>query len=215
MSKRSYKQNCALARALDLVGDRWTFLIIRELLIAPKRYKTLVEHLKGMGTNLLANRLKELEQYEIIERSEISGSKLTSYQLTEFGRELEAPVLAIIRWGFKLPHVEQSEYLSVNEWDLVAMKAAFRPELAAGLQVNAAFSCGTLDFCVSVAEQQISIVLGHDNPPDISITAQIGTLMAIEAGTLSFEQARLSKQLLFAGDEALVRQLLGCFKVSG
>lgn len=215
MKKRSYKQSCALARALDLVGERWTLLIIRELIIAPKRYKSLAENLKGMGTNLLATRLKELEHSNIIERVEIPASKLSAYQLTDFGRELESPVLAIIRWGFNLADNDEPEYLSVSEWDLVAMKAAFRAELAMDLRANVEFITEDLHFFVEVDNQSVDIRLDNDKSLDGTVEASFATLMQIDAEHLSFAQAKQRKSLQLHGDEGLIRQLLQCFKVSG
>lgn len=215
MNKRSYKQQCALARALDLVGERWTFLIIRELIIAPKRYKTLGENLKGMGTNLLATRLKELEAATVIERVNIPDSKLQAYQLTPFGRELEEPVLAIIRWGFKLSinADEEADYLSVSEWDLVAMKAAFRPELAKGLEANVYFDVKDNPFFMTIKNQVIDIRLENQQLVDISLTTSIKTLMQIDAGILSFEQAVAKKQLQYKGDKALLIKVLDVCRV--
>jgi DNA-binding HxlR family transcriptional regulator len=214
MTKRSYKQQCALARALDMVGDRWTFLIIRELIIAPKRYKTLVENLKGMGTNLLANRLKELEQLKVIERAAIADSKLFVYQLSEFGRELEAPILAIIRWGFKLPVGDESEYLTKPEWDLVAMKAAFRPELAKDLDIRAQFTADELVFAVIIKQHKIAITLDEIDSPDVVIKASIGTLIQLDAGELSITEAKGKGLFKHQGELAKIVHLLGCFNMN-
>src|ERR671921_1724366 len=103
MSKRSYNQYCAVARALDIIGERWTLLIVRELLTGPKRFKDLLEGLPGIGTNLLATRLKDLEGNGILRRATLpppAGSKV--YELTGLGRELEQVVVALSQWGSKL-----------------------------------------------------------------------------------------------------------------
>src|SRR5947209_6790027 len=103
MSKRSYNQYCAVARALDVIGERWTLLIVRELLTGPKRFKDLLEGLCGIGTNLLAARLKDLEGQGVVWRTSLpppAGSKV--YELTELGRSLEPVVVALSRWGLKL-----------------------------------------------------------------------------------------------------------------
>ena len=98
MSKRSYKQNCALARANDVIGERWTLLLVRDLLISPRRFNQLHASQKGMGTNLLASRLKDLEMANVVERRAGEGGARL-YALTERGRALEPAVLALIRWG--------------------------------------------------------------------------------------------------------------------
>ena len=91
MSK-TYGQHCALARALDRVGDRWTLLIVRELLVSPRRWADLKTGLPGVATNLLASRLRELEADGLVRRGD-------AYELTDLGRQLAEPVHALIRWG--------------------------------------------------------------------------------------------------------------------
>ncbi|MEH6449682.1 MAG: helix-turn-helix domain-containing protein [Oleispira sp.] len=125
--KRSYRQNCALALSNDILGERWTLLIIRELLIQPCRFKDLNSVLIGMGTNLLTNRLKELEAAGLIERQS-PGDKRSPYQLSPRGLEAEAIVLAMIRWGNGVLTTE-SDYSHQDHWDLLAMKALYKPEL--------------------------------------------------------------------------------------
>lgn len=99
-ARKSYGQFCALARALDHIGDRWTLLIVRELLIGPKRFSQLVEALAGIATNLLTERLRQLEQDGIIERSDHpQRSAQVTYSLSPLGRQLEPAVFDLIRWG--------------------------------------------------------------------------------------------------------------------
>ena len=120
MIKRTHKQNCSLAFAADIVSERWTLLIVRELLLKPCRYGELLTNREGMGTNLLASRLKELATLKLIEKN------ASRYQLTPFGRALEPSVLNLIRWGLSLlPSSTNTNYLHRNEWDILAMKALF------------------------------------------------------------------------------------------
>ena len=98
MKKRMYHQNCYLAQASDVLTERWTLLIFRELLIQPCRFKDLNTWLAGMGTNLLAQRLKELEQQGMIEKQR-PQEKRSPYQLTTKGRQVESVILPLIRWG--------------------------------------------------------------------------------------------------------------------
>jgi len=101
---RSYKQRCALAKALDIVGDRWTLLIVRELLIRERcRYTDLLRGLPGIATNMLAERLRELEAAGIVAREEAPPPVATSlFGLTERGRELEPTLLQLGSWGAPL-----------------------------------------------------------------------------------------------------------------
>jgi DNA-binding HxlR family transcriptional regulator len=120
MMKRSHKQNCSLAFAADILSERWTLLVVRELLLKPRRYGELLNNLEGMGTNLLASRLKEMVALELLEK------KANRYQLTKLGQGLEPSVLSLIRWGLNLSSSRTSpSYLHRNEWDILAMKALF------------------------------------------------------------------------------------------
>src|SRR5215471_6124587 len=96
--RRSYRQFCGVARALDLVGERWTLPIVRNLLLGPRRYSDLLAELPGLTTNLLAKRLRELEQGGLIERVQRAGD-VARYQLTTTGAALEPVVMELARWG--------------------------------------------------------------------------------------------------------------------
>lgn len=99
---KSYNQFCSVARALDVVGDRWALLVVRELLLGPRRYSDLLEGLPGVGTNVLATRLRELEASGIVERRRLPApTPVTVYDLTEDGRELRTVINALAGWGVR------------------------------------------------------------------------------------------------------------------
>jgi len=100
-SKRCYKQYCGLAKAMDIIGERWTLLILRDLLLGPWRYSDLLERMNGMTTNLLASRLKEMEENNLIKKTQLSsiGSPHV-YELSELGKQLEPAMLALSKFGF-------------------------------------------------------------------------------------------------------------------
>src|SRR5256885_12943843 len=100
MAKRSYDQFCPIARALDFVGERWTLLVVRELLFGPKRYTDLLAGLPGINANVLSTRLKDLQAAELVERTTMPPpAASTVYQLTELGRGLEPAVVGLAQWG--------------------------------------------------------------------------------------------------------------------
>src|SRR5437762_7857993 len=102
MTQRSYGQFEGLARALDVVGERWTLLLIRELLLGPRRYTDLLDGLPGIGTNLLARRLRQLEAAGVVRKSRTPPpSPSAVYELTDRGRELEPALLVLARWGME------------------------------------------------------------------------------------------------------------------
>src|SRR5689334_519503 len=101
MDRRSYHQFCGLASALDVVGERWTLLIVRNLLLGPLRYSELLHGLPGITTNLLAKRLREMESHGLIERARSSATDSASaYRLTELGAALEPALHALGSWGW-------------------------------------------------------------------------------------------------------------------
>jgi DNA-binding HxlR family transcriptional regulator len=128
MSDRTYNQYCGLAYALDRVGERWTILIIRELIAGPRRYKDLVDGLPGISTNLLASRLKSLEQDGVIQRRVLpppAGS--TVYELTPLGQGLELALLELGKWGSQfVPLVELVDGLQRRQ--RVDVQLPTRPE---------------------------------------------------------------------------------------
>src|SRR3954452_20364550 len=112
--KRSYKQFCGLAKALDIVGERWTLLVVRNLLLGPQRYSDLLRELPGITTNLLAKRLQEMEARGVIEKTAGPPTgPAQAYRLTSLGLALEPAIHALGRWGFRQMHAPgRSEYRS-------------------------------------------------------------------------------------------------------
>jgi DNA-binding HxlR family transcriptional regulator len=132
-SRRSYDQYCAMARALDVIGDRWTLLLVRDLLVGPKRYGDLLEGLPGIGTNLLAARLRELEAAGIVERRVLpppAGSAV--YELTEAGQALEPVAFALGRWGTRFLGSPRANDRLLPTPFFLGMRARFSPPPAAG-----------------------------------------------------------------------------------
>lgn len=126
MSKRSYEQYCGLARALDVVGERWTLLVVRNLLLGPLRYSDLLRGLPGITTNLLAKRLKEMEEQGLVERVRTAGEGGQAYRLSEVGRALEPAIHALGRWGWRwMSQPGPGDHRSL-EWLLVALRRRYR-----------------------------------------------------------------------------------------
>src|ERR687887_236179 len=147
MTRRSYDQFCGIARALDLVGERWAMLIVRDLILGPKRFTDLRRGLPAIGTNVLAARLQELERGGVVARRRLPPpAASTVYELTDYGRKVEGPLLALGRWGALSMGQRQPGQALRSEWLGVALKAFFRPEAAADLRaaIELRFDDGTL-----------------------------------------------------------------------
>jgi DNA-binding HxlR family transcriptional regulator len=175
MVKRSYKQNCALAQTTDLIGERWSLLLVRDLLISPRRFNDLQNSLRGIGSNLLATRLKELEAAGVIEQ-QARGTGSHVYALTESGKALEPAVLALVRWGLACGPETRKGFHHQDDWDLLALKALFQANRAGDLSVCVQFVSDGFAGWLAIDRQQVTIGLGHAAEPDVIVDGTIKDL---------------------------------------
>ncbi len=131
MAARDYGQYCGVTRALELVGERWALLIVRDLLVGPRRYGELAAGLPRIPSNILAARLKELQEAGIVRRA--PRSRVILYELTPYGRELEPVVLALGAWGFKAMEAPREGQVITPDSMTVALRTAFRADVAGSL----------------------------------------------------------------------------------
>jgi DNA-binding HxlR family transcriptional regulator len=209
--KRSYGQHCTVARALDAVGERWTLLLVRELSTGPKRFKDLLGGLPGIGTNLLAGRLKALEGEGIVRRATLpppAGSNV--YELTEFGRGLEPVVVALSRWGARLLDAPREEDELRAGWAAVAMRSAMKPGTAGGRPGTYEVRIDGEAFHLRVGdgEEAAEARQGPASDPDLVVSGDARTLLAVASGRLSPEEAVRSGVLRTEGDREEDREAL-------
>ena len=149
MAARDYGQFSGITRAMEVVGERWALLIIRDLLVGPRRYGELAEGLHRIPSNILATRLKELQAAGVIRR--VPHSRVIVYELTPYGRELEPVVLALGAWGFKALGDPREEQLITPDSMTMDLRTAFRPLVAAALPTTAyAARFGSADLLIRV-----------------------------------------------------------------
>lgn len=201
MAKRSYKQNCALARAADVIGERWTLLLVRDLLVGPRRFRDLARSLKGIGTNLLADRLKELEAAGLIERRKFDGG-VHSYALTTCGLALEPAILGLVRWGLAHGPKNQPGDHHQDDWDLVALKALFQAQRAGSLSTRVQFESSALQGWIEIDTGAVSVGLGQLDDPDLVVGATVAEL---------FTGSESATSLLSAGEPATLHQFMSAF----
>ncbi|MHC2998401.1 winged helix-turn-helix transcriptional regulator [Microbacterium sp. HJ5] len=132
MASRSYGQYCGVTTAVELIGERWALLIVRDLLVGPRRYTDLKQGLPRIPTNILSTRLKELQEGGIVRRVPLMNCGLV-YELTPYGRELEPIVLALGRWGFPQMGDPAPEDVVTADSLTMALRTAFRADAAADL----------------------------------------------------------------------------------
>lgn len=132
MASRSYGQYCGVTTAVELIGERWALLIVRDLLVGPRRYTDLKQGLPRIPTNILSSRLKELQEGGVVRRVPLRNCGLV-YELTPYGRELEPIVLALGRWGFAQMGEPSADDIVTADSLTMALRTAFQPDAAAAL----------------------------------------------------------------------------------
>ncbi|PZQ90436.1 MAG: transcriptional regulator [Leifsonia xyli] len=159
MAARDYGQYCGVTRALELVGERWAMLIVRDLLVGPRRYGELAAGLPRIPSNILATRLKELQEAGIIRRA--PRSRVVVYELTPYGRELEPVVLALGAWGFKAMGEARDDQVMTADSMTMALRTAFRAEAAAALPATAyAAALGPAELLIRVDGAHLDVARG-------------------------------------------------------
>jgi DNA-binding HxlR family transcriptional regulator len=214
-TKRTYGDRCGVARALDLVGERWALLVVRELLLGPKRFTDLRVGLPHVSPDVLAQRLRELEESGIVRRGTLpppAGSRI--YELTERGRELEPVVIALGRFGSVAPFPPGDAQIGVDAL-MIALKSLFAPSAADGLEASYELRFGEQRFRVRVADGRLDLARGGADAPDATIETEPGTLATVLWHGRKIDEARRSGDLAIEGDGPAVARFLGLFPLPG
>ncbi|MGW0904580.1 winged helix-turn-helix transcriptional regulator [Streptomyces sp. NPDC002853] len=187
---RSYDQSCPAARALDVVGGRWSLLIVRELLLGPRRYTDLVAGLPGIGPNVLAERLRALRDANLVSQAKLAPpATSTVYELTELGAAMRPVLDELTRWGMRLPTATRPGDTFRLSWVLGCLRASFRPEQAAGLRETYEFRVDGDTFHLRVDDGVLDIRNGGATDPVCAITTDLGTFLAVGARLVDIEDA--------------------------
>jgi len=185
MTKR-YDQYCPVCHALGLVGERWALLVVRELLRGPKRYTDLLEGMPGVGTNVLAARLRELEQGGIVHKRKLPPpAASTVYELTEYGADLEEPLYALARWGARTlgpPGPGDDLY---PDWGLNAFAALLDPEAARGVTETYVMRIGEDVYTVQLEDGQVHVEEGAAEGADLDAAMGMATFYGLASGELA------------------------------
>lgn len=208
---RSYRDLCGIARALDVVGERWALLVVRELLFGPKRFADLHRGLPGMSQNVLTQRLRELEESGVLSRRRaLQPAGGLVYQLTDRGRELEPVLLALGRWGSPSPpRPDSADELSPDAL-VVALRTTFDPAAAAGLEGSMRLQLPGDAFVLTVQNGALSATRG-DSAADAGLTGSVRTIQDLVFDGRSLEAAVHSGDARAEGDTVFLRRLLAAF----
>ena len=182
MSNKTYGQLCPIARALDILGDRWTLLLIRELLLGPKRFKDLLAMLPAMGTNRLSERLAMLVDSGVIRPTTLpEPAAAPAYELTELGEQLRKPLIALGLWGLSLPVDERIDPSSARaELIALCLTGVSDPAASAGLHRVVEFQVDAETFHIQINDGQVLARSGSSaEPADVQAQCDMDTFMAL------------------------------------
>lgn len=176
---RTYADRCGIARALDLVGERWTLLVVRELVFGPRRFTDLQSALNNISPDVLSQRLRDLEAHGLIERDVLPPPAASRvYALTERGRELEPVLHALGRFGSRAPMPPGDPELGPDA-AMVALPALFHAARAGDLHATLELRLGGETFTAGVADGELTLARGEASAPAAVITADPGVLAAV------------------------------------
>jgi DNA-binding HxlR family transcriptional regulator/putative sterol carrier protein len=210
-TKRSYGEACRFAHALDVVGERWGLLVVRELMLGPKRFTDLREGLPRASTNILAERLRELIERGVVRRRKLPppyGSSV--YELTEWGMELEPIVTQLGAWGARSPLPPDSESIGADSI-VLALRSLFDSEAAAGLEATFELRLGEDRFVVAISAGELELSREAAGELDAAIEAEPQTLGAVLAGRLPLEDGLASGAVAIEGSRRLIERFLRLF----
>jgi DNA-binding HxlR family transcriptional regulator/putative sterol carrier protein len=208
---RTYGDGCAIAHGLDLIGERWALLVVRELLLGPKRFTDLKRGLPNASPNVISERLRELERAGVVVRDKLpppAGSRV--YALTGWGRELEETVMSLGRWASRSPSRPPARPIGADSTAL-ALRARFDAAAARGLRAGYELRLGEDRFRIVVSDGEIEVARGSAGRPDAVIDTDPDTLAAVLWDDRPLAAAQRAGQLTVEGDQAAVERLVRLF----
>ncbi|WP_433319327.1 winged helix-turn-helix transcriptional regulator [Micromonospora sp. CA-269861] len=203
---RSYGDPCGVARGLDIIGERWALLVVRDLLLGPRRFNDLLGGLPGVSPNVLSQRLRQLTEHGVVHRRDLGPpTRVHLYELTEWGRALEPILLQFGRWGSRSPQPHEGA-LGIDSL-LLSIKAAFDPARASEFTGSYAFHIDADTYLADVADGAVQLRRGAASEPDATLSTDIDTLRAICGQQITMAAAEESGALRLSGDEDARRRL--------
>ena len=208
-ARRTYFDGCAAAHALDLVGERWALLVVRELVLGPKRFTDLRAGLPQLSPNVLAQRLRELEESGIVRRRRLPPPAASAvYELSEWGLELEAVLQALGRWGARSPVMPEADHMGVDSL-VLALRTMYAP--AAVPDATLELQLGEQAFHAVLAAGELTVGRGPADGPDAVLAGEPAVLASVIFGGRALADAVASGELDAKGDADVAARFLALF----
>jgi DNA-binding HxlR family transcriptional regulator/putative sterol carrier protein len=204
---RTYGDGCGIAHALDLIGERWALLAVRELLLGPKRFTDLRAGLPSVSTNVLSQRLRELEQAGIVRRHRLPAPAASwVYELTDWGRELKPIVLALGTWAVRSPSFPKDAPVGTDSV-ILALGTFFDAKAADGVSARYELRLDDSTFHVHIARGAIELDRGPARDPDAVIEGDATTFSAVVWGDRELGDAVSAGEIRIEGDRRAVERM--------
>ncbi|MFI6743646.1 winged helix-turn-helix transcriptional regulator [Nonomuraea sp. NPDC050451] len=214
MAAREYGQFCGLARAMEMIGERWTLLIVRNLLSGPQRYTDLHKGLPTIPTNILSARLKQLEEAGLaVRRALPHPERAVVYELTDYGRDLEPALIALGRWGARAMTEPRAGEVITAESVAMAFRTTYRPEAAQGATAGYEIRMGDFTLRVQITDGTLTVGIGPHPAPDLVVERLNDQgIHALMTGTKTPDQALADGSVRVEGDPALLHRFVEAFR---
>ncbi len=213
MTGRRYEDSCGTAHALDLVGERWALLVMRELMLGPRRFGELRAELPGISANVLTQRLEGLEAAGVVRRRKLPPpASVQVYELTEWGLEAEPIILALGRWGARSPSQDPSLPLSAVSM-MLSFRAMFDPARAGKTDVTITFRCGRDAYAMEVRNGVLTGEHGEAEKPDVEVTGEPGTIASMVYGLARLDELERAGKLTVTGERSALIAFAGFFEL--
>ncbi len=211
VGKRSYEDGCAAAHALDLLGERWALLVVRELVLGPKRFTDLRSGLPGISPNVLTQRLTELEAAAVAERRRLPPPvSAWVYELTPWGKELEPIIQALGHWGARSPTRKPGAPLGADSL-VLSWRTMFSAERAANLDARIELHIAAQVYHALVKDGHLHITRGADKDAVAVLKADVATYVSLVYEGAKFNDALRAGTLVVSGDKHIAKRFLGLF----
>lgn len=208
MPEHSYQQYCGAARALDVVGDRWSLLIVRELILGPRRFTDLIDGLPGISRNLLTQRLRDLEREGVIVRRELPPPAARQvYELTADGRDLADAMVPLVAWGARRLGARKPTETFRPHWAALAMVTFADREALTGVSETYEYRIGWRVFHFAVNDGSIQLHDGPAQDPGVVVITDEETWADLAAGKVTASSAAAAGSLELVGDAQAVARL--------
>jgi DNA-binding HxlR family transcriptional regulator len=209
--KRSYGDPCGIARALDVLGERWALLVVRELVLGPKRFTDLKSHLPGIATDVLSQRLRQLEQADVLRSTTLPApASGHAYELTDRGRDLQPVLHALGRWGSQEGFEGVRHDMTVDAF-AVALSTVFDPALADGLDTRLALVVDDDALVAEVRNHELELRRGVAEQPDARVLGSVAALREVLWRGRPLAEAEADGSITVGGLRSVVRRFLKLF----